>query len=279
MDRDPTIPEAGPEPMTDVRTDYVFDNAHPQAVRQHRYLAEAHDPLTLARLAETGVGPGWHCLDVGTGGGSVAAWLADRVAPSGSVLATDVDPGHVRPRPGLTALAHDIATDPLPEARFDLIVARLVLRHLPDRAAVLDRLVRALVPGGWLQVDEFDTTYEPLLLAPDESTAHLYRRFLAAKDAVMRAGGVDPAWGRRVPEAMRAAGLVDIDPRPHVQLRHPGAADLLLLEHHTHHLRDGLLAAGMTEADLGALRSALREPELRACSSVMYSVHGRKPAR
>jgi hypothetical protein len=37
------------------------------------------------------VGPGWRCLEVGSGGGSIAAWLCDRVGPDGSVLATDLD--------------------------------------------------------------------------------------------------------------------------------------------------------------------------------------------
>lgn len=39
---------------------------------QHRCLTEMLDPMTTARLAQTGVTAGWHCLDVGAGGGSVA---------------------------------------------------------------------------------------------------------------------------------------------------------------------------------------------------------------
>src|SRR6516225_10598200 len=36
------------------------------------------------------VQPGWRCLEVGAGRGSMAAWLADRVGPKGRVVATDV---------------------------------------------------------------------------------------------------------------------------------------------------------------------------------------------
>lgn len=40
------------------------------------------------------------------------------------------------------------AHDPLPEERFDLIVARLVLQRLAERDAIMGPLVRALKPGG-----------------------------------------------------------------------------------------------------------------------------------
>ncbi|MFR9728433.1 class I SAM-dependent methyltransferase [Saccharopolyspora sp. MS10] len=261
-----------------VSSGYVFHDQQVREQEQRSCLSAAHDPLTLARLAETGVGPGWRCLEVGAGSGQVARWLADRVAPTGSVLATELRPG-LRPGPGLQVLAHDVVSDPLPAGEFDLVLARLVLRHLPQRHEVLAKLVRALRPGGWLQIDEFDTSYEPLLLAPDEESARLYEKFLAAKATVMRSAGVDADWGRRVPLAMRRAGLSGIDPRPHVQLRHRDSADLRLLAHHTEHLRDQLLAAGMTGPELTRVREVMLHPDFRATSSLMYSVHGRKPAR
>jgi len=43
---------------------------------------------------------------------------------------------------------HNIVSDPLPDAAFDLIHARLVLIHIPEREKVLARLVAALKPGG-----------------------------------------------------------------------------------------------------------------------------------
>ncbi|NED76600.1 methyltransferase domain-containing protein [Streptomyces sp. SID9944] len=256
---------------------YVFDNDSVHSREQHRCLADAYDAATFARLAETGVTNGWRCLEIGSGGGSVARWLADRVAPDGEVIATDLKPHHIRPCPGLTAVRHDAVTDPLPEAAFDLVVARLVLQHIPERLAVLDKLVRSLAPGGWLQIEEFDTSYEPPLLAPDEESARLYETFLATKRAVMRAGGGDPEWGRRAPAALRAAGLVDVDVQPRIELRTADSPGLRLQLHHTHHLRDKLLAAGMTEAQLARVREVMRDPSFRAASSVMYSVRGRRP--
>lgn len=257
---------------------YAFP-PHPERLgEQHRWLSAAYDPVTLPRLAATGVTRGWRCLEVGTGGGSVARWLAERVAPDGEVVATDLRPPPGPPPPGVVYLAHDIVEDPLPKGEFDLVVARLVLQHLPAREAVLARLAGALAPGGWLQVDEFDISYEPPLLVPDAAAERLYRRFLAAKEAALRAAGGQPRWGREVAAAMRAAGLVEIDPRPHVELRTPESASLRLQLHHTHHLRDRLLAAGMTEAELAAVRALMRDPSFLACSSVLYSVQGRRAA-
>lgn len=247
---------------------YVFGRG--DAREQHRLLAAAHDPLTLPRLAETGVDSGWRCLDVGTGGGTVAAWLATQVGPAGSVLATDLSPTSD------TVLRHDITRDPLPDGHFDLIVARLVLRHLPERAEVLARLVAALAPGGWLQIDETDTTYQPCLDAPDRHAFALYQRFIAARDAVMERAGVDAGYGRRVARAMRSAGLVDLDPVSGVEVWGPGSPGLALLAHTTVRLRDGLVAVGMTDRQLAEVRELFEQPGFRASSSVYYSVRGRR---
>ena len=70
---------------------YIFDNAASQASQRFGSLEALYDPRTLTMLEATGVGPGWQCLEVGAGGGSVAAWLAERVGASGHVLVTDID--------------------------------------------------------------------------------------------------------------------------------------------------------------------------------------------
>jgi len=56
-------------------------------------------------------------------------------------------------------IRHDVGVDPLPEAAFDLVHARLVLIHVPQAAAALARLAAALRPGGWLVIEDFDPTF------------------------------------------------------------------------------------------------------------------------
>jgi ubiquinone/menaquinone biosynthesis C-methylase UbiE len=256
-----------------VRLGYVHDNDDPRSADQHRWLAQAYDPASTAHLADTGITAGWRCLEIGAGGGSIATWLAERVAPAGRVVATDIKPQQIPPAPGLTVLRHDVVRDPLPANTFDLVHARLVLLHLPRREAVLADLVRCLRPGGVLQLDEFDLGYGPGLLARD---APLYQRFLDAKYAALVAAGADPRWGARVPAAMRAAGLTDIDVRPHLDVWRPGSPGQRLLRHHSERLRDRLLAAGMTADELADLRAVLSDPSFLAASSVFYTVQGRR---
>lgn len=77
------------------RTTYAFENARAVQRDRLRLLAALLDDGTFRLLERLGVRPGWRCLEVGAGSGSVAAWLCDRTAPGGSVLATDL--GHDGP--------------------------------------------------------------------------------------------------------------------------------------------------------------------------------------
>ena len=73
------------------RPTYAFANRRAVQPERLRLLAALLDDGTFRLLERLGVQPGWRCLEVGAGGGSVAAWLCDRTAPGGSVLATDLD--------------------------------------------------------------------------------------------------------------------------------------------------------------------------------------------
>ncbi len=256
---------------------YVFDNDGDHSADQHRCLADLLDPLTFGRLAQTGVGDGWNCLEIGAGGGSVARWLADRVAPRGHVFATDIKPGLIPACDGLTVTRHDIVRDPLPPAAFDLVHARLVLSHLPERAAVLARLREALRPGGWLQVDEIDVTHWPALLAPDHGSRELYETFLRAMASVLVGVGSDPTWGRSAAQEIAQAGFTQIDPWCHVEVWGPKSPGLELLTSNSFHLEDHFLATGLTRDQLDEVRAVMADPGFRAVSFTVHSVLARRP--
>ncbi|PYC80525.1 SAM-dependent methyltransferase [Streptomyces tateyamensis] len=258
---------------------YAFAEAADLSEAQMRALSEAFDPFTTERLAGTGLAPGWRCLEIGAGGGTVANWLAPRVLPGGEVLATDVDTRRIRPVAGVRVLRHDIVHDPLPEGEFDLIHARLVLQHLPERLAVLDRLLGALRPGGWLQLDEFDVSYGPVLLAPSADAAELYEEYLAAKARALEVSGARAVWGRECAADLLAAGYDRIDPQPQVALWRSGHPGLALQLSHFDMLRERLLAQGLTDEQLERLRALLRDPQFAICSPVLYSVQARRPGQ
>jgi 2-polyprenyl-3-methyl-5-hydroxy-6-metoxy-1,4-benzoquinol methylase len=70
---------------------YLHDNASDKAGTRMDVLARLYDPTSRRVLQDTGIAPGWRCLEVGGGGGSVARWMAERVGLTGSVLCTDLD--------------------------------------------------------------------------------------------------------------------------------------------------------------------------------------------
>src|SRR4051812_5008291 len=91
---------------------YVFDQAWQKELARLQSLEALFDAASQRHLADRGVQAGWRCLEVGCGAGSLALWLADRVGPTGSVLATDLDPrfldGHERSN--LMVVRHDLMT-------------------------------------------------------------------------------------------------------------------------------------------------------------------------
>jgi hypothetical protein len=72
---------------------YVFDNVGEQTPNRFSALEALFDAGTFQHLDALGVSPGWRCLEVGGGSGSVARWLSQRVGLSGRVVVTDIDPG------------------------------------------------------------------------------------------------------------------------------------------------------------------------------------------
>lgn len=186
--------------------DYTLDNRWRATQRRLAGIEATYDPATERRLSALGVGPGWICLELGAGAGSVTRWLADRVGPDGRVVAVDLDVSLLGDLGSDTLLVRelDVRTDPLPEKEFDLIHTRLVLNHISEREQVLDKLVAALRPGGWLLLEEGDTFATG---AVDEEEDHT-RVMRAWCDELAKGADVD--LGRKVPRMLHERGLSEI---------------------------------------------------------------------
>ena len=129
---------------------YLLDNAGKEAPERFTALSDMFDSGTIRHFESRDVGPGWHCLEVGGGGGSIASWLSHCVGATGHVVVTDIDTRFLESLklPNLEVWRHNIVSDPLPETAFDLVHVRLVLVHIQDKEKVLEKLVAALKPGG-----------------------------------------------------------------------------------------------------------------------------------
>ncbi|WP_173033981.1 class I SAM-dependent methyltransferase [Phytohabitans flavus] len=237
-------------------------------------LAAMYDPYSIARLAEHTIPETARCLVLGVGASRIAAHLADR-APYGEVVATDTDHTHTVRHPRVRQLTHDIATDPLPQGPWDVIHARLLLGHLPQRDTLLATLADVLQHNGLLVVEELAGTWPfSVLDAPDLHEAdRLYATYGRAFGAVLAAQGVDLTWSRRVHAHMRNLGL-DVDTQVHAATWTGNSPGTQLPWASAGLLRDQLTAHGMARADITAFRDLLRRHDLRVLGNAAVSTIG-----
>jgi len=114
-------------------------------------------------LERAGVRPGMRVLDAGCGPGRVTLPAAVRVGPAGAVVAVDVQPAmlaRLRERLATHRLTNvevveaGLGEGKLPESAFDVALLITVLGEIPDTAAALQEIHRALRPGGVLSITE-----------------------------------------------------------------------------------------------------------------------------
>ena len=91
--------------------------SHESATARERLAARevALDPETIRHLETFAFGDGWRCLDIGTGGGSIAQLLCQKVGRQGHVVSTDLQTKFldVIEEPNLEVRSHNIVTDEL----------------------------------------------------------------------------------------------------------------------------------------------------------------------
>lgn len=125
-----------------------------------------------ACLEALGPRPPARALEVGCGGGAVAAFLAGARNMEG--VATDLDPREARvaldrrpPGARLHVAVMDAARLALAGGGFDLVVAQHMLHHVPDWQGAVREAARVLRPGGHLiWIDLALPRWAAWLLAP-----------------------------------------------------------------------------------------------------------------
>jgi SAM-dependent methyltransferase len=255
---------------------YLLDNAAPQAADRLRALAALYDAGSIRHLEDCGVATGWRCLEVGGGAGSIARWLADRVAPCGHVVATDIDTRHLEALGDrrIDVRHHDVL-EPLPEGPFDLIHARLVLNALPDRDAVLQRMVAALAVGGWLLLEEFDSDSAPP--DPDLDSGETYLTTHRALARYMADRGFDRRYGRRLFRQFRACALTEVTAEARMFMCAGGSPGAVLIKANLEQLRGVLIDGGyVTSSQFADDIAALDRADFVMPSSILWSVRGRR---
>ncbi|MFD9004327.1 methyltransferase [Streptomyces sp. NPDC059582] len=261
------------------RTDgYLLDNQQTEAAERFDAFADLFDPTTFRHLERLGVGPGWRCWEVGAGGTSVVSWLAKKVGPTGKVVATDIDTSRLAKvaRPPVEVRVHDVGTQEPPVEGFDLVHARLVLVHVPDRERALQSMIKALRSGGRLLLEDADPALQPLL-CPDERgpeqrlanrLRHGFRKLLADR-------GADLSYGRKLPRLLREAGLRQVEADAYFPVTSPACA---ALESATvRQIRGQLVTAGLaTDGDIDRHLANVASGSMDLATAPMISAWGRK---
>ena len=179
-----------------------------------RFLRRRHRPAHARRTVQSVAAffvpllrPGHRLVDLGCGPASVTAGFAAVVAPTGTVVGVDLDPG---PAP-VPLVRGDLHALPFPDGTFDAIFMCAVLQHVAEPLLPLREARRIARPGAVIGVADAD--WGGALIAPEDP-------WLARGQEIMThlRAGTSPYVGRQLRGLLHAAGFTDV----HVSARGTG---------------------------------------------------------
>lgn len=231
--------------------EYIFnDSRETEEWERLRSIEAIFDPATRRQLTGAGLGPGWRCLEVGPGAGSVARWMSESVGPSGRVIAVDTDTRFLRNlhAPNLEILKADIGAIELEHSTFDVAHARYVLIHLPRYKQAFEKMVKGLKPGGWIVVEEPDFSAAQVI-AGNQRDREAVGRVNRAIEKMFVGRGMDHTLGARLPALFQKAGLRSISVENEASPVQGGSGLAAMMKRSAIHLREKYIATGEATAE------------------------------
>lgn len=202
-------------------------------------MSQMLDPQLFFRLGQMGVGEGWRCLEVGAGNGSVSRWLGGQVGATGSVVVSDIDPDLIGSidATNITARRIDVVNDDLGSG-YDLVIARALLHHIPERTAVMGRLSDAVRPGGYLVLEEPD--FSTVLATGSPTMQAFWEGWLAWAASE----DIDYFFGHKIPPHLVKLGMKPVQAYGETILYQGGSLAARYLESTMRELQASLLRSG-----------------------------------
>jgi len=200
--------------------DYVLGTHNEEIVRlglQHRVWR----PVVLDCWERAGITVGKRVLDIGAGPGYATVDLAEIVGATGQVVALERSQKFVRAMTEsikARGLSHvrvheiDLIADKFPEGEFDFSWCRWVIAFLSEPGLAIEKLAKALRPGGRAIFHEYGH-YETWRLFPLLETQEHFRSHVIAS---WRESGGDPDAAPILPTLLEKNGFVIRSTKPHI---------------------------------------------------------------
>jgi SAM-dependent methyltransferase len=262
---------------------YLLGDSRRESARL-RAQARLWDPVSHALFDRLGVSRGWKILEIGPGQGSLHRELRRRA--KGPIDAVERSPVFARRLRTLSAgdgyppgrlWCSELSVVDLTPSYYDLIFARWVFLFLPDPAAHLKQLVRALKPGGRIALQEYHRETFAIVPLPDR-----WQTFLAAERHVYGAAGGDVTIGGRLPHLFDDVGLDVVEVVPTVMTGGPDTAVWAWVsDYYVPILSRYTQYKPFNQAAAARLRrqwlSAARQPSSMMIAPAVLDVVGRRP--
>jgi SAM-dependent methyltransferase len=272
--------------MSEKPNSYIYDPSSADERTRLTHLERLNDPSTIKYLEGVGVKPGWTCLEVGGGAGSITRWLSDAVGPEGRVVVTDIDTRFLEDigAANVEVRRHDILEDDLEKDAFDLVHSRFLLEHLERYRDALQNMVDALKPGGWIVVEDVD--FIAALMADPaqrpgipEDTIAIGAALTERLTQMAQGRGIQTELGRHLPALLVEAGLEDVGAEGNMNLIWSTTEEAEVGRLSIEQVTKVAVAAGvMTEDDRARYMSLFDEPGRATFSPMRFGAWGRKPA-
>jgi SAM-dependent methyltransferase len=177
--------------------------------------------------------------------------------PDGSVVATDLDTSYISrlQSENLEVRPLNILDGKIEQSAYDLVTARAVLHHLPDRQRAIRQMVAGLKPGGVLLCIEPDML--PATAAEPESLQKFWQGWLKWSATA----GIDYFVGRKLPGMLAGASLRRVEAVGNTAIYNGGSPWATYWLETLNELRERLLESGfVTDESLSVVEQCYRDP-------------------